>query len=105
MFFLRLSRRPRWRLQSKSCAEACPATKGSVEGTAQGAACLICFANTPSAHVFLNCDIPFNQTQATLTLFLFALTIQNMNNAHIYNAGFFRPDHDPPCHTFCASIC
>ena len=63
---------------------------------------LFCILTLP--RVFLNCDIPFNETWATLTLFLFALTIQNMDNAYICNAGFFRPDHDPPCRPFCASI-
>jgi len=52
--------------------------------------------------MFQNRDIPYNQTKGTLTLLLFALTIQNMIHAfhssglspHI--GGFFRPDHDPP---------
>jgi len=43
-----------------------------------------------------NCDIPVNHTKGTLTRDLFAFTIQNMMYACVHNAGFFRPDHDPP---------
>ena len=42
------------------------------------------------------CTLHTNLPKGTLTLFLFARTIQNMINASVHNAGFFRPDHDPP---------
>jgi hypothetical protein len=60
--------------------------------------------------MFQNRDIPYNQTKGTLTLFLFALTIQNMIHAlHSsslapHSGGFFRPDHDPPQNTDLAFV-
>jgi len=42
--------------------------------------------------------------KGTLTLFLFARTIHFMEPKNRCNAGFYRPDHDPPFDSFAASI-